>query len=54
MRFTSLILGRSRNESDVVPELPWLTFANTFRAFSEASSELVYTAKLIGNRSWPI
>ena len=48
MRFTSLSLGKSRNESDVVPaELPLFTLASTLRALSEASSELVYTTKLL-------
>ena len=51
MRFTSLSLGKSRNESDVVPaELPLFTLASTLRALSEASSELVYTTKLVGDR----
>ena len=51
MKFTWLIRGRSRNDSDVVPvELPLFTRANTFRALSEASSELVYTTKLVGDR----
>ena len=55
MEFTWLLLGTSRNETDIESaELSLITFANILRALSEASSELVYTTKLVGDRWWLI